>query len=212
MSTGPGAQDIYGMDRNRTEEASSAPPSGGDGGAAEEGGMALDADAVECVICLTDPRVVAVYPCRHMCLCASCAEVLPSQGNKVTLTHRAHAALLLTLRLSVFPSFRAHHGLIVVPHCVACLFVCPGQCPICRRAAAMLLWIDNSSKRGAGAAAADDEDVDDDDDDDDDDEDDDEDDESDPGARPGAPAGAGVRVCAGSEDAQSTGSHGRLLQ
>ena len=25
-------------------------------------------------------QVLAVYPCRHMCLCASCAEVLPSQG------------------------------------------------------------------------------------------------------------------------------------
>ena len=193
------------MDRNRTEEASSAPPSGGDGGAAEEGGMALDADAVECVICLTDPRVIAVYPCRHMCLCASCAEVLPSQGNKVVYPYpqgpRGTA--------SHSPSFRAHLGLILVPRCVVCSFVCPGQCPICRRAAAMLLWIDNSSKRGAGAAAADD-DVDDDDDDDDDDEDDDDDDESEAGARPGAPAGAGMR--AGSVDAQSTGSHGRLLQ
>ena len=69
----------------------------------------MDADAVECVICLTDPRVIAVYPCRHMCLCASCAEVLPSQGNK---------------------------------------------CPICRRPAAMLLYIDDHV--GCGAAGSDD--------------------------------------------------------
>ena len=24
----------------------------------------------ECCICLTDPREVAVYPCRHMCMCS----------------------------------------------------------------------------------------------------------------------------------------------
>lgn len=78
-------QDIYGMDRNCEEEqdptADETTPTGGDGAApaAAPGGITLDSDAIECVICLTDPRVIAVYPCRHMCLCSSCAEVLPSQ-------------------------------------------------------------------------------------------------------------------------------------
>ena len=89
-------QDIYGMDRNRIEEdptpvtdeedlTSDSPLE-----AEREGtstapvtsippGITLDSDAIECVICLTDNRTIAVYPCRHMCLCASCAEVLPSQ-------------------------------------------------------------------------------------------------------------------------------------
>ena len=77
-------QDIYGMDRNCEEEhdpTADENPTGGDAAApaAAPGGITLDSDAIECVICLTDPRVIAVYPCRHMCLCSSCAEVLPSQ-------------------------------------------------------------------------------------------------------------------------------------
>ena len=36
----------------------------------------------ECVICMTDPRDTIVLPCRHMCLCRGCAEVLRYQTNK----------------------------------------------------------------------------------------------------------------------------------
>jgi Zinc finger, C3HC4 type (RING finger) len=83
-------QDIYGMDRNCVEEpepepaTDDTPKAVGDGAPAvppaqTPAGITLDSDAIECVICLTDPRIIAVYPCRHMCLCASCAEVLPSQ-------------------------------------------------------------------------------------------------------------------------------------
>jgi len=31
---------------------------------------------------MTEPRDTAVLPCRHMCLCNSCAEVLRHQSNK----------------------------------------------------------------------------------------------------------------------------------
>ena len=83
-------QDIYGMDRNCVEEPEPEPVTDDTPKAVGEGapaappaqtpaGITLDSDAIECVICLTDPRIIAVYPCRHMCLCASCAEVLPSQ-------------------------------------------------------------------------------------------------------------------------------------
>lgn len=27
----------------------------------------------ECVICMTNPKNTAVLPCRHMCMCSSCA-------------------------------------------------------------------------------------------------------------------------------------------
>ena len=36
----------------------------------------------DCVICMTEPRNTTVLPCRHMCLCNSCAEVLRHQSNK----------------------------------------------------------------------------------------------------------------------------------
>jgi hypothetical protein len=87
-------QDIYGMDRNCVEpelepETDDTPKAVGDGAPAvppaqTPAGVTLDSDAIECVICLTDPRIIAVYPCRHMCLCASCAEVLPSQVRQQT--------------------------------------------------------------------------------------------------------------------------------
>ncbi|KAF0922945.1 hypothetical protein E2562_002182, partial [Oryza meyeriana var. granulata] len=32
----------------------------------------------ECVICLTEPRDTAVFPCRHLCMCSECAKTLSS--------------------------------------------------------------------------------------------------------------------------------------
>lgn len=48
----------------------------------------VDTDSEECVICLTDPREVAVYPCRHMCMCTTCADALPAGNNKCPLCRR----------------------------------------------------------------------------------------------------------------------------
>ncbi|KQK06414.1 probable E3 ubiquitin-protein ligase LUL4 isoform X1 [Brachypodium distachyon] len=36
----------------------------------------------ECVICLTEPRDTAVFPCRHLCMCSECAQALRLQSNK----------------------------------------------------------------------------------------------------------------------------------
>lgn len=33
----------------------------------------------DCVICMSEPRDTAVLPCRHMCLCGSCAETMRSR-------------------------------------------------------------------------------------------------------------------------------------
>jgi hypothetical protein len=40
------------------------------------------ASGSECVICLTEPRDTTVLPCRHMCLCAACAQQLRFNTNK----------------------------------------------------------------------------------------------------------------------------------
>ncbi|XP_052141827.1 probable E3 ubiquitin-protein ligase LUL2 [Oryza glaberrima] len=41
-----------------------------------------DDSGKECVVCLSEPRDTAVLPCRHMCLCRECAQVLKYQTNK----------------------------------------------------------------------------------------------------------------------------------
>jgi hypothetical protein len=51
----------------------------------------------ECVICLSDPRVVALYPCRHTCLCLDCATNLSAGGNKCPICRR-QVNLLLNLK------------------------------------------------------------------------------------------------------------------
>lgn len=50
--------DIYGIDHTST-----APPD-------------------ECVICMTEMRDTVVIPCRHLCICHQCAQVLHFQSNK----------------------------------------------------------------------------------------------------------------------------------
>ncbi|PKA60873.1 putative E3 ubiquitin-protein ligase LUL3 [Apostasia shenzhenica] len=36
----------------------------------------------ECVICMTEPRSTAVFPCRHLCMCSNCAKTFRLQSNK----------------------------------------------------------------------------------------------------------------------------------
>ena len=51
-------------------------------------GMEDDHEATqgrECVICMCEQRDTMVLPCRHMCLCAECAQALRLQTNKCPL-------------------------------------------------------------------------------------------------------------------------------
>jgi len=46
----------------------------------------------ECVVCMTDDRDTCCLPCRHMCLCAYCANVLrvgSASGQKCPLCRKA---------------------------------------------------------------------------------------------------------------------------
>ena len=48
-----------------------------DADAGGECGGSVDADSkAACVVCLTDPRSTSLMPCRHMCVCHECAQVL----------------------------------------------------------------------------------------------------------------------------------------
>lgn len=54
----------------------------------------------ECVVCMTEARDTLVLPCRHMCLCSACAEILRFQSNKCPIC-RSPFHSLLQLRVAV---------------------------------------------------------------------------------------------------------------
>jgi len=75
-------QEIYGIDSC----ANGAPLTG----------TLADDDGKECVICLCEPRDTTVLPCRHLCMCADCAQRLRSQpsGNVCPICRNPCESLL----------------------------------------------------------------------------------------------------------------------
>ncbi|RLN95011.1 hypothetical protein BBJ28_00020615, partial [Nothophytophthora sp. Chile5] len=73
-------QEIYGIDGS----VAAAPKHGdrkGSVGETQEDATAGNSEieipeGAECIICLSEPRNTTVLPCRHMCLCSECAEML----------------------------------------------------------------------------------------------------------------------------------------
>ena len=79
-------QEIYGL-----ENANAQGRSGGDG--------AGDDIGRECVICMSEPRDTTLLPCRHMCLCHDCAQMLRAQTNKCPICRTQVKSLLeITLK------------------------------------------------------------------------------------------------------------------
>lgn len=57
----------------------------------EDAGEAQDEDdSSECVVCMSDARDTLVLPCRHLCLCNPCAEVLRYQVCGATQPMQKH--------------------------------------------------------------------------------------------------------------------------
>lgn len=55
-----------------------------------DGDVAADEDEGDCcVVCLTEPKNTIVLPCRHLCLCAECAQMLRSQTNTCPMCRTA---------------------------------------------------------------------------------------------------------------------------
>jgi hypothetical protein len=62
-----------------------------------------DNDGNECVVCMTEAKDTSVLPCRHLCLCRECANVLRVQHNSrcpICRVRKAYTAVdgLLELR------------------------------------------------------------------------------------------------------------------
>lgn len=72
-------QEIYGMEQGRPAETV-------DGFDEVEGN--------ECVICMSEPRDTTALPCRHMCMCHTCANELKAQTNKCPICRNVISSLL----------------------------------------------------------------------------------------------------------------------
>lgn len=57
-------------------------------------GMDEEQGQLNCVICMTELKNTLVLPCRHMCLCQSCAETLKHQSVKCPMCRGPVKALL----------------------------------------------------------------------------------------------------------------------
>lgn len=53
------------------------------------------ADDTECIVCMAEPRAVLVMPCRHFCLCRSCAAELRRQLQPCPICRTGVDALVL---------------------------------------------------------------------------------------------------------------------
>ncbi|KYK64895.1 RING zinc finger protein [Toxoplasma gondii TgCatPRC2] len=99
-------QEIFGIERGNSTEMQRL-PSGTRGGnvGASSGGDESDSRnsgdcqvdnlaGRECVICLAEERNTAVLPCRHMCLCSGCANIMRMQSNKCPICRQPVTSLL----------------------------------------------------------------------------------------------------------------------
>lgn len=73
-------QEIYGIENKNNETYKGCED-------CEDGGS-------ECVICMSDMRDTLILPCRHLCLCYSCADSLRYQANNCPICRAPFRALL----------------------------------------------------------------------------------------------------------------------
>ncbi|XP_072753507.1 E3 ubiquitin ligase Rnf157 isoform X1 [Anoplolepis gracilipes] len=76
-------QEIYGIENKNTENSKQQ-------GSDED----TEDNGAECVICMSDVRDTLILPCRHLCLCNSCADSLRYQANNCPICRAPFRALL----------------------------------------------------------------------------------------------------------------------
>ncbi|KAI1896028.1 hypothetical protein AGOR_G00090580 [Albula goreensis] len=74
-------QEIYGIENKNNQETKPSDDENSD-------------NSNECVVCLSDLRDTLILPCRHLCLCNSCADTLRYQANNCPICRLPFRALL----------------------------------------------------------------------------------------------------------------------
>nr|XP_045730775.1 E3 ubiquitin-protein ligase MGRN1 isoform X5 [Mirounga angustirostris]XP_045730776.1 E3 ubiquitin-protein ligase MGRN1 isoform X5 [Mirounga angustirostris] len=74
-------QEIYGIENKNNQETKPSDEENSD-------------NSSECVVCLSDPRDTLILPCRHLCLCNSCADTLRYQASNCPICRLPFRALL----------------------------------------------------------------------------------------------------------------------
>ncbi|XP_063531458.1 E3 ubiquitin-protein ligase MGRN1 [Cydia strobilella] len=130
-------QEIYGIENKNLDTKPSSDEE------TEEGGS-------ECVICMCDVRDTLILPCRHLCLCNSCADSLRYQANNCPICRAPFRALLQirALQRATAPAPPASPPLVserdtpsYCPAAISILWYQANDCPICRAPFRALLQV-----------------------------------------------------------------------
>ena len=77
-------KEIFGIEKKENRDAA--------GGGADD--FDDDEDNTECVVCMSQAKDTMALPCRHLCLCNPCADVLRFQANKCPICRAPFHSLL----------------------------------------------------------------------------------------------------------------------
>jgi len=97
-------QEIYGIENKIVE--------GGYGGEDDD----IEDTGAECVVCMSDMRDTLILPCRHLCLCYTCADSLRYQANNCPICRAPFRALLQIRALAKSGHSATHPALAAEAH------------------------------------------------------------------------------------------------
>ncbi|XP_029803790.1 E3 ubiquitin-protein ligase MGRN1 [Suricata suricatta] len=116
-------QEIYGIENKNNQETKPADEENSD-------------NSNECVVCLSDLRDTLILPCRHLCLCNSCADTLRYQASNCPICRLPFRALLQIRAVRKKPGALSPVSFSPVlaqsmdhdEHSVSAFFFCVGGC------------------------------------------------------------------------------------
>jgi len=84
--------EIFGIEKNCDKSPMSLKGTASESGASC--GNQDDLNGTDCVICLSEARDTTVLPCRHLCLCNRCAEVLRANSRRCPICRQPVSSML----------------------------------------------------------------------------------------------------------------------